>query len=41
MAGVGVLYGLELARSGSLWPAILGHSALVLSAGFLSPLLLT
>jgi hypothetical protein len=40
MAGVGLMYGFELARSGSLWPAILGHSALVLAAGFLSPIVL-
>ena len=41
MAGVGLLYGFELARSGSLWPAILGHSVLVLAAGFLSPIVLS
>jgi membrane protease YdiL (CAAX protease family) len=41
MAGVGLMYGIELIRSRSLWPAILGHSALVLAAGFLSPLILT
>lgn len=40
MAGVGLMYGFELARSGSLWPAILGHAALVLAAGFLSPIVL-
>jgi uncharacterized protein len=40
MAGVGLMYGIELARSRSLWPAILGHSALVLAAAFLSPLVL-
>jgi membrane protease YdiL (CAAX protease family) len=41
MAGVGLMYGIELARSRSLWPAILGHSALVLAAAFIAPLILT
>jgi uncharacterized protein len=39
MAVVGLAYGLEVRRSRSLWPAIVGHSVLLLSAVFLAPVL--
>jgi membrane protease YdiL (CAAX protease family) len=39
MALVGLAYGLVVARSGSLWGPLLGHSALILSAVFLAPVI--
>jgi membrane protease YdiL (CAAX protease family) len=40
MAGVGLGYGWEVMRSGSLWAPIVGHSVLLLVAVFLTPQLL-
>ena len=37
MGGIGLLYGWEVMRSGSLWPAIVGHAVLLLSGVFLAP----
>lgn len=37
MGAVGLVYGLEVRRSGSLWPALVGHAVLVLTAVFLAP----
>jgi membrane protease YdiL (CAAX protease family) len=40
MAVVGLAYGWVVARSGSLWGPLLGHSALILAAIFLAPIIL-
>lgn len=40
MALVGLAYGWVVARSGSLWGPLLGHSALILAAIFLAPIVL-
>jgi CAAX protease family protein len=40
MAAIGLLYGLNVRRSGSLWPAIAGHAVLLLTQVFVAPLLL-
>ena len=39
MGGIGLAYGLEVRRSGSLWPALAGHAVLLLASVFLAPLL--
>lgn len=40
MAGVGLAFGWNVRRSGSLWPAIAGHSVILLTQVFLTPLIL-
>jgi uncharacterized protein len=39
MGVVGLAYGFNVRLSGSLWPAIIGHSLLVLTAVFIEPML--
>jgi membrane protease YdiL (CAAX protease family) len=39
MAGIGLVYGWNVRRSGSLWPAIAAHAVLILSQVFLVPAL--